>query len=217
MTALTDLVVALVCFFAFSQLHNAGKKDPAVFYYKYFFLCLGISTTLGGLTGHAFQYALGFTWKVPGWIAGMCAIAFIGQAAIMEVKKIIPPVTSNVFAYINIVSLCVLMFIALYALNFSYVEIHATVGLVAVFLLQLFIYFKSRLSSSTYIMYGVGAAALAAATHVGKISPHTWFNHLDLSHILMATSCYFYYLGAVKINLLHDEKTAEEPSAASVS
>ena len=34
------------------------------FYFKYYFLVMGIATTFGGIIGHAFLYAFTFAWKL---------------------------------------------------------------------------------------------------------------------------------------------------------
>ena len=202
-TSLTDLVVAVVCYYAFYQLHKAKSKERSVFYFKYFFLTMAISTTLGGLIGHAFLYAFSFVWKTPGWITGMCSVAFMERAVIMQARSVMKPNISTFFAYMNIIELSFFICIAFYTLNFFYVEVHASYGLLVVFLFETFIYNRKKEASSKFIFYGVGSSALAALVHMTKFSLHTWFNYFDLSHILMATGAYLFYLGAKKMDLSH--------------
>jgi hypothetical protein len=105
------------------------------------------------------------------------------------------PLIGKLFDYINIIELCVFMFIALFTLNFSFVEIHATYGLLLAFFLELFIYMKRKDPGSKLILWGVVVSAGAAITHIGKFSIHPWFNYFDLSHMFMAASCYVFYRG----------------------
>ncbi len=208
-TSFTDLIVAGVCYYAFYQLHQTKSKERSVFYFKYFFLTMAISTTLGGLIGHAFLYAFGFAWKIPGWVTGMCSVAFMERAAIMQSRSIMKEKVSHFFAFMNLIELSIFIFIAFYTLNFIYVEVHAFYGLLVVFLFEFFIYKKTKDAASKFILWGIGASALAAVVHITKISLHTWFNYFDLSHVLMAIGAYLFYLGAKQIDqaIISREKT----------
>jgi hypothetical protein len=200
-TSLTDLFVAAVCYFAFYKLNNSPHTERSLVYFKYFFLAMGISTTLGGLIGHAFLNYFGFAWKIPGWITGMCSVALMERSAIMQARHLMKPVIGKTFALINIIELSVFMFIAFYTLNFSFVEIHAAYGLIIVFLFELFIYFRKRNPGSKIILYGVGISACAAIIHLTKFSLHTWFNYFDLSHVFMAISAFVFYKGVIQIEV----------------
>ncbi|MFT7614195.1 MAG: hypothetical protein ACI9J3_003177, partial [Parvicellaceae bacterium] len=80
-TMATDFLVGIVCFYALFRLMQKKKKnqvkgDPTVFQFlKYFFLLMGISTILGGLLGHGFNYALNIYWKLPYWGVSMFSVA----------------------------------------------------------------------------------------------------------------------------------------------
>jgi uncharacterized protein DUF6962 len=198
-TSLTDLIVAAVCYYAFYRLRQSKSRERSVFYFHYFFLTMAISTTLGGLIGHAFLYAFDFLWKTPGWIIGMCSVAFMERAAIMQARSAMKPGVSHFFAVMNIIELCGFIIIAFYTLDFLYVEIHAFYGLLVVSLFELFIYRKHNDASARLILYGVGVSAMAAIVHITKLSIHTWFNYIDLSYVLMAAGAYLFYSGAKKI------------------
>lgn len=198
MATLTDLLVAAVNFYAFVQLHKGGSKEKATVYFKYFFLCMGISTTLGGLIGHGFLYAFGFAWKLPGWVVGMSSVFFMERAAIKQARGEMRQSVNTVLSYLNIIELGIFIFIAFYTLNFFFVEVHATYGLMMVFSLEIFVYKRQRNAASRFILFAVIVSALAATVHLAKISPHTWFNYIDLSHFFMAVASYLFYLGANK-------------------
>jgi hypothetical protein len=197
-TTLTDILVTLVCFYAYRKLSKDKKEKRSAFYFKYFFLMMGFSTLLGGLLGHAFQYYFGFIWKTPGWVTGMCSVAFIERGAIMQARGLMKPKLSHFFSVLNIAELVIFLFVALYSLNFFFVEIHASYGLLEVFLFELYVNHKIRDKGSRIIMLGVIVSTLAALTHMSRIPLFTWFNYTDLSHILMACGAYVFYLGMRK-------------------
>lgn len=204
---LTDLLVAGVCLYAFVKLHKRRSREKSVIYFKYFFLCMAVSTTLGGIIGHGFLYAFGFAWKLPGWVVGMSSVAFMERAAIKQARSAMHKGVNTFLAYMNIIELAAFIFIAFYTLNFFYVEVHAAYGLMVVFFLEAVVYVKKKDKQSRYILFAVFVSALAAFVHIAKLSPHTWFNYIDLSHVLMAAGSYLFYRGA-------DKQREEQPARA---
>ena len=77
MVTFTDLWITIVCLFAFLSLRK--KAFPGVIhrYMRYYFLIMALATFLGGVLGHAFQYAVGIEWKLPGWLISMIAVMAI--------------------------------------------------------------------------------------------------------------------------------------------
>lgn len=166
---------------------------------------MGIATLFGGLFGHAFLYALSMSWKLPGWIVSMFSIMLIERAAIKHTRILLKPALVNAFAWINIIELVVFMSLAIGYLDFFFVEFHSGYGLMFVVLsLEGYLFIKTKNSASKFILIGIGIAAIAALTFMNTWSPHQWFNHISLSHCLMAFAAIFFYLGALKIDMHRD-------------
>lgn len=200
MTAATDLLVSAVCLYAYLKINSAKNTLPSVRLLKYYFLTLAISTAYGGIIGHGLQHVLSFGWKVPGWLLSMLSIALIERAAILHAQPILRSGLGRFFAIFNIIELISLITIVLISLDFFFVEAHAAYGLlVIVSSFELFIYLKTRNEGSRLLLIAVIVSALAATVHLTRFTIHMWFNHLDLSHVLMAVAAYVYYLGAIKI------------------
>jgi hypothetical protein len=199
-TAITDLLVTAVCFYAFIKLKPKSKFGWTHVFYRYYFLFLGLSTLYGAIIGHAFNLYFGFEWKLPGWLFSMFAIALIERGSIMHAKPYMNIRTGNIFSYLNVIEFFILLFCVSYFRNFALVEAHAAYGLLIVVLsFEMVVYIKSKQVSSIYIIIAIGIGVLAAIVHIGGIFINKWFNHLDLSHIFMALSGYYFYLGASKI------------------
>jgi hypothetical protein len=196
-TALTDLVVSAVCFFAFSKLGRTDNSQQiSIKLYRYFFLTMGLATAFGGLIGHAFLHYLSFQWKLPGWIISMLAVALAERAAIMHARPLMKKNIGNFFATFNIIELLAFIFLAMYTLLFIYVEVHAVYGLLVVlFSFEFFVYKKTQDKGSRLALWSMFFALLASITHLVKFSFHQWFNYLDLSHVLMAISSYVLFIG----------------------
>lgn len=199
-TAATDLLVSGVCLYAFLKIRKGTNNLSSVNLLKYYFLTLAVATAYGGIIGHALQHVLSFGWKVPGWLISMLSIALIERAAILHAKPILRPGIGKFFAILNIIELSVLVSVVLLTLNFFFVEAHAFYGLlIVVSSFELFIYIKTKDEGSKLLLVAVIISALAATVHLTQFSIHIWFNHLDLSHVLMAMAAYVFYLGATKI------------------
>ena len=203
MTVLTDFLVSAVCLYAFIKLSQHSAKSRALTYLRNYFLLMALATFFGGLIGHAFLYALGFAWKLPGWIISMVAVAFIERSAIDYSRLYIKAKTVNFFLILNIVELIIIMSLTLSSLNFKWVEFHSGYGLLGVVLpFHFYIYLKTKDRGSLLMMVAVGIASVAALIFMTKFSLHTWFNHLDISHVVMAISAYVFYKASLRLKTI---------------
>ena len=55
-TTLTDLLVSIICFYAYWKLKKHSIPGGTIFYMNLYFLFMGLGTAFGGLIGHGFQY-----------------------------------------------------------------------------------------------------------------------------------------------------------------
>ncbi|MBN1597798.1 MAG: hypothetical protein JW894_05850 [Bacteroidales bacterium] len=208
-TVITDLVVSAVCFYAFIKLKRIDRHNKVSTFLKYYFLTMGIATTFGGIVGHSFLYALDdlfhvtlevSPWKLPGWLISMFSITLVERAAIEYARPIISEKTGKIFSWINIIELIIFIAITFSTLNFFFVQVHAAYGLlVVVTSFSLYVYFKEKTTGSRTLLIAVVFAALSALVYMNKCGISPWFNHFDISHILMATSAWIFYRGGIYI------------------
>ena len=207
MTTLTDLLVSVVCFYAFYTLTKKKLPGRTQLYFRYYFLLMGIATLLGGLVGHGFLYMLSFEWKLPGWITSMLSVALIERSAIQHAKSFIKPEVGKSLLVINVIELVLVMTITMITLDFAWVEFHSGYGLLAIVApFHGWVYFKTRDRGSAYILLAVALASVAALFYMNKVSIHTWFNYLDISHTVMAIAAFVFYLGALNLNKPRKDK-----------
>ncbi len=196
-TALTDLLVTGVCLYAFLKLKTSNASVRLL---RYYFLTMAIATAYGGIVGHAFMHYLDFGWKVPGWLMSMVSVALLERSAITHAKPLLTQKQGNFFTWLNSIELLILIIIVLVTLNFKFVEVHAAYGLLVIVLsFEAYIFKMNRSESSILFLAATGVAALAAIVHLSQFSIHTWFNHLDLSHVLMAGSACVFFLAGRKV------------------
>jgi hypothetical protein len=197
MTTLTDLFVSAVCFYAFYRLQKSPSKLRIHTFLSYYFLGMGIATTIGGIIGHGFLYALSYGWKLPGWITSMLAVALLERAAIEHAQHAVSPKLSRFFKWMNIIELLTFMSITFISQNFKFVEIHSAYGILFVVgSFSSYTFYKTKSKASKVFIYAVAVAILSSLFYLNEWSFHTWFNYLDISHTLMAIAAYIFYKGA---------------------
>jgi hypothetical protein len=196
----TDLIVSAVCLTAYYKLRKKELPGKTQGFFRSYFLLMGLATFFGGVIGHGFLYAFSFAWKLPGWILSMFSIALIERSSIENARPLVDARIGKFFLILNIIELLTVMSITIYTLNFKWVELHSGYGLLAVVLtFHGFAYLKTRNKGSGNIIIGVGFASMAALIFMNEISPHIWFNHIDLSHVLIAVAAQFFFRGALKL------------------
>jgi hypothetical protein len=199
---LTDLLVSVLCFVFAYKINKRGRPDKVFRYFKIYFFVMGIATAFGGLIGHAFMYHFSFYWKLPGWITSMISIMFVERAAIEHTRILLNKKLVQAFGIINIIEFLTFLTLTIATLNFFFVEFHSGYGLMFVVLsLEGYLYIKTKNTASKFMLTGVLFAAIAALFFMNKIVIHQWFNHLSASHALMALAAWFFYLGAIKIDM----------------
>jgi hypothetical protein len=198
---LTDVLISLVCFYAFYHLNK--KKLPGLpqLYFRYYFLLMAIATMLGGIIGHGFIYALSFGWKLPGWIISMFSVALIERSAIAHTGKLIKPGIAKFFLALNILELLTIMTITMTTLDFKWVQFHSAYGLlIIVGSFHFYSYLRTRDKGSLILLGAIAITTCGSIIFINKISIHTWFNYIDFSHIVLSIAAYVFYQGALQLN-----------------
>lgn len=208
MTTLTDILVTVVCFFAYWKLNKSNLQGKTILYIKCYFVLMGIATLLGGLIGHAFQHIIPQSWKLLGWITSMFAVMFIERSAIEYAIHVIPKKVHAVLLKMNVLELVIILLLTIYTFNFKLVEFHAFYGfMVIVLTIHLYIYYYTKDVGSLYFFTGIGVLVVALLVFNYPIVPHKWFNHADLSHVLMAISSYLFLKGSLHLGVPPMSKT----------
>jgi hypothetical protein len=199
-TTFTDLIVAGVCFYAFYKLSRVKLKNNVHWNLKYYFLTMGLATLIGGMIGHGFLYLFSFAWKLPGWLTSMFSIALLERASILYAKPLLRPKIGTFFTWLNIIELSTFVIITFSTLNFFFVEVHSAYGLLIIVTgFNLVVYRKQKSEASKLFLIAVGISAISALIFMNEIGISRWFNHFDISHILMSISAFIFYKGSLKM------------------
>jgi hypothetical protein len=199
-TALTDVIVAVICLVAYLKLHAIPDQGEVHRLFKYYFLSMSLATFLGGVVGHALMHYLPFFMKLPGWITSMLSVALLERAVIQYARKLMDPKIGIFFSRLNIVELVTFLILSLVTLNFQFVLIHAAYGMAIVVTgFTGFIYLREKSTGSKQVLLAVLVCAVGEFFFVFKIGLHKWFNHVDISHVFMMIGSVLYYKGSRKL------------------
>jgi len=199
---ITDLVISVLSFYYYYKLRNHPSQHLTFFYFKYYFLVMGIATAFGGIIGHAFLYAFTFAWKLAGWVISMIAIMLIERAAIEHTRILLNNKIINWLRIINVVEFVIFLGLTFYFLDFFYVELHTAYGLMVVlFSLELLLFIRAKNDASRLLLIAVVLVGIAAFVFMGRIVLHQWFNHMALSHVFMSIATVLIYKGVKKIDM----------------
>ena len=199
-TTVTDLIMAAICFYAFFRIRDQESTGKIKGYFKYYFLTLGIATLAGGLLGHAFLYSLSPRWKLVSWVFTLISVAIFSHALIELAKPLLKPGFSRMVSRVNLLILSLALLYTLYTLAFSAVKYYTIFGMFAVVgSLSYFIYQKTESRGVVKLMVGVGVGLLSAFIFSFEWGIGPWFNHNDISHVILSFSAFSLYKGAVLI------------------
>jgi len=199
-TTATDLLLALVCFYAYFRIGNQKHPVKIRKQFRYYFFTLGMAALFGGLFGHAFLYSLSPSWKLVSWIFMLISVAIISQILLELSKSLIKSSYLRLLALVNIVIMVFALVMTLRTVTFSAVQYYTIFGMVVIVgSLSFIIYQKTGSRGVVKFMLGVGVGIVSAVVFSYEIGLSPWFNHNDISHVILSFSALSIYKGAVSV------------------
>lgn len=196
-TTATDLLLAAVCFYAFFRIRKLETTVRIKWYFKYYFLTLGFGTFFGGILGHAFLYQLSPYWKLVSWILILLSVACIVHALVELAKPLVKPAFTRVALRMNLLILTLAVIVTIWTLAFSAVKFYTIFGmLIVVGSFSYYIYQKTGSRGVVRLMVAVVLALMAAFVFSYEWGFSPWFNHNDISHVILSFSALIIYKGA---------------------
>lgn len=196
-TTATDLLLAAICFVAYYRIRQQESMGRVKWYFKYYFLTLGLGAMFGGLFGHAFLYKLSPEWKLVSWILTLFSVAFMAHALLEVAKPYVKPRISKLIVRFNLLILAIAFFYTLWTLAFSPVQYYTIFGMVVVVgSLSYIIYQRTACRGVVRLMGAVAIGLLSALIFSYELGLSPWFNHRDISHLILSYSAFSMYKGA---------------------
>jgi hypothetical protein len=193
-TFFTDCIITIFCFYFYRQLNSLSNLSTSTINWKRFFLLLGLASIAGG-SSHAFfaihegvgYKSFWFTMQALNIFSVYCAQQATLNSALQHSDKI---------HYLKLIynTQLILFFVAIFIFqNFLVVVIDSAVGLVPVMVLH-FIDAK-KVKTSAWIACGIFVLFFAAIVNATKFSLSTYFNYLDIAHVLIIINLSLMFIG----------------------
>lgn len=199
-TVITDLMVSVVCFYAFFKIKNLVNRTKPQYFAQIFMLMMGIAATLGGIFGHGLIHIVHPYFKIPGWYFSMFAVAFIERSAIAQASLVMAKKVGQFFLVLNMMELIILCGVTLYTLKFKFVEFHSAYGfLIVVLLFHAYNYYKTKDRGSKLMLLNTILLLITVFIYNYPVIFHTFFNHRDLAHLVMCFSIYLIYRATLQL------------------
>lgn len=196
----TDIIIAIVCLYAFLQIRKLDYQNKVKQYFSYYFLILGLGAISGGLLGHAFQYRLSEAWKLVSWVLTLGTVVLIATALLEIAKNLVKPFVARVLSVSNILIFVLALFFTLWSVAFTPVKYYMIFGMVGmVGSLCYFIYRKTESRGVLVLMGAVGIGVISAIIFSFEWGLSPWFNHNDISHVILSFSAFGIYKGVALI------------------
>ena len=197
-TVLTNWIFASFCLlFGHKLFHNHSDKYQKN--WSFYFLLIGLASITGG-TAHGFFTYFGQNLHLVSWL--FIGIGVYGSE--LATSYILPDGNSRKrFRTFSLIKLVIFFSSLIYFQSFEVVRINTAMGLVGMVLpIHLLDFMKNKRQGSKTVVLAVIAMLAPAAVHAFRISYNDWFNHNDISHLVMILSFYVFYLGADKAGSL---------------
>ena len=199
-TLITDLLLAAICFYAYFRIQRLDYTCGGKRYFKYYFLLLGLGAMTGGLLGHAFLYRLSDAWKLVSWILTIGSVTLMIHALLEVARPYIKKGIARNISRFNVLLFALALFFTLWSKAFSPVTYYTTFGMVVVVgSLCYYIYQKTRSKGTLILMGAVMLGFISALIFSFEWGLSPWFNHRDISHMILCFSAYYMYKGTVLI------------------
>ena len=199
-TTFTDILLALICFYAYLKIRQHESSGRIKGYFKYYFLTLGIAALSGGILGHAFLYNLSPGWKLVSWGFTLVSVALMAQGLLLLARPLIRPGMLRLIVMSNIVILALAFIFTISTLAFSAVKLYTIFGMVAVVgSMSYLIFQKTGQRATLKLLFAVGVGTLSAVFFSYQWGFSPWFNHNDVSHMILSYSALTMYKG---VNLI---------------
>jgi len=196
-TFLTDLMITAACLILINLIRKNMPGARSSHPWQWFFGTMAIASFLGGMGHLLFEY-VGTNLLLVSWLLSGLAVFLFEKISLSLVAD------ERLRAGLKIFIIGKLIAFGIYSViyrSFTGVKVHTALGLLFIVLaVHLANFLRSRASGSLWIITGILLTTLAALTHsVRLVMGEKWFNHNDLSHVIVLASLCAIYKGAVRL------------------
>lgn len=186
-TVLTDLLITFYSLFVFINLKKGNTDSIIVQDWKAFYLYMFYSSLLGALN-HAGYYLMTESFRLGIWLGmQVTACVAIFFAVLATAKTLNQPEKEKKISVFAAIIMLVFIVLSLILKNFHILKINIAASLIFI-IIEHYKSFKKHTIGSGLILYGMVVSIIPVLVHSFKWSFGIWFNHNDISHVIMFIS-----------------------------
>lgn len=194
-SSLSDLLLAVIAFILYRRIRSYKKLKISEKDWARFFLFLAYSTFCGGLAHAIFNResnpVYDIIWLLMQLFSGIAVYYALSAAIHSEIKY---TRQQNLFRKAAYLQLLIFLPSVLYFSDFKVVAVNSFIAIVALLIIYLFSK-QSTWLHRALITSGFLISVIAVYVNHTKNSLAPWFNHNDLSHVIMFLSLLLIYKG----------------------
>lgn len=210
---ISDTLLFLISLFFAYKISRMRRQETFFNNWRLFFIVFGLASFLGGI-GHILFNYFGVIGKEPAWYLIVLSVFFIEKGMISIHINIR---FKNLIEKISVIKLILALMAVFIVCRFANLEddpyigiqvpmINTAVGLFFSLGYLGFSYSKSINNKFRYLWIGLLIMLPSVIIQNIKLSPFSWFDRNDLSHLLLLVGVSFYYI-SIKGYSKHVEKT----------
>jgi hypothetical protein len=198
-------VLAAVSFFAFVRISRLGDAGRIKWYFRYYFLFLGLGALTGGLLGHAFLTRIAPGWKLISWIFTIFSVGFMIHAMIEMTRPLIRNSVRKLITTVNWLAMALAIYQTVWTVSFAPTTYYTIFGmLVVVGSLSLYFYLKTGSKGVVRFLFAVGLGMISAFIFSQGWGVSPWFTHNDICHLILTISTFVIYKGVTLVMQVPD-------------
>lgn len=197
MTAVTDLLIAAVSFYAYFRLRRKWPSpQPHEQLYLLFFLIMGFSTVFGAFLNHAFAYFFppGNYNLLPNWLTNVLSVCCYPLAIAGRADQIRPLPSRKIWITATLVETAAVLALTIWKLSYLYGEIHIAICLY-LFSLPLLIRIgkDGHWQEARPAIFAIALMSFIPVILVTKFHIGSFLIDFDISHVIISIAMYLYY------------------------
>jgi len=186
-TAITDIILAIVCFCFFLKLKQIKNPDQSTKSWIWFYLFLSLASITGSSSHAFFAVHRGFGYDslwLPMQLFNIFAAFSAQQATLYSVFKNSP--NRNTWKWFSLILITFFSVSVFIFHNFLVVVIHSAIALIPVMIIHFIDSRKQK--DSLYIAWGIVILFITAIIHSAKLSINEYCTYLDIAHVFIIAS-----------------------------
>jgi len=196
---LTDIVLAVFCFYFYTQVRKRPSTERGKIYFAQFFLWMSITTFLGGVMGHGFLPKLGIVGKYPAWFFTVPTMFWLQMAVIDLLHGKLSSVFVKVLQGISVGMVPIFIGLTFAKAHFSYSVFHNMIAALIMIPILIFCLIKYKTEGTKWVLLSLLISSTIPYFQLNRIGINRWFTYHDVCHVMMLLGFYVLYLGATKL------------------